>query len=160
MITVNIIGILSVVAVMSSLTYMQKARERVTQENLRALKQNLMQYNLDTGHYPDKMVEGDYFTGSGARGGGSGVSAEFSKYIRRMPMNQLRGENDGEVSALNWVTQCDDLDNATYLSVMTEISSANYNGWLYIHKINGEETGVLLIPRGGNDFNGVPYTQW
>ena len=154
MITINIVGILSVIAMTSSLTYLQRAREKITKENLRAFRQAIYMYNLDTGLYPSKLVVGDYYS-IGNRGGGNEIFSEGYKYLKKIPHNQIPGEDDNYSS--NWVTQFETATTAYYNAAF----SANWDGWFYYYKNeNGEETGLLVVPRSGNDLDGTPYSDW
>jgi len=161
MITVNILGVLSAIAIQSSLTYLDRAREKIAKENLRAFRQAINLYNLDTGNYPSKLVIGDYYKDSpkkkkaqGGRGGGNEIFPDGYKYLKKVPYNQMPGEDDDH--PLNWVTQFDDADTSEYQSAF----SANWDGWFYYYKINGVETGALVVPRSGNDVEGIPYSEW
>lgn len=161
MVTVNIVGILSAIAVTTSLTQVEKAREKITKENLRVFRQAINMYNLDTGKYPPKIVDGLYYDkspkgkGKGERGGGTTIFSEGYKYIKKIPYNQVPGEDD--VHPFNWVTQ---FETATvpYYNVAF---SQNWDGWFYYYKNeNGEENGILVVPRSGNDLGGKPYSEW
>ncbi|OIN98533.1 hypothetical protein AUJ66_00825 [Candidatus Desantisbacteria bacterium CG1_02_38_46] len=154
MITVNIVGILSAIAMHSSLTYLGRAREKLTKENLRAFRQAINMYNLDTGHYPSKIVDGVYCT-VGERGGGTTIFSEGYKYLKKIPHNQMPGEDDVYFS--NWVTQFETATTAYYNAAFSQ----KWDGWFYYYKNeDGEEIGLLVVPRSGNDLEGNPYSGW
>lgn len=154
MITINIVGILSVIATAASLTYLQRAREKITKENLRVFRQAISMYNLDTGHYPPKIVIGDYAT-MNVRGGGNKMFSEGYKYLKKIPHNQIPGEGDNYPS--NWVTQ---FETATAMFYSAAFSN-KWDGWWYFYKNeDGEEIGMLVVPRSGNDLDGTPYSNW
>ena len=161
MVSVNIVGILSAIAMSASLTYLGRAREKITKENLRAFRQAIYMYNLDTGHYPSKIVDGLYYDkspkgkGKGERGGGTTIFSEGYKYLKKIPYNQIPGEDD--VHPSNWVTQ---FETAT-IDYYNVAFSRKWDGWFYYYKSeNGEETGILVVPRSGNDLEGNPYSDW
>jgi len=155
MVVVNILGILSVIAMHAGLTYMERARERITKESLRVLRQAITMYNLDTGHYPPHLVIGDYADQSpDGRGGGNTLHPDGYKYIKRLPSNQMPGEDDNYPA--NWVTEFEDATDTQYLLAFSQ----RWDGWFYFYKINGEEAGIVVVPRSGTDLEGNSYSEW
>ena len=153
MIVVNIIGILSAISAQNALTSIRRAREKVTKESLRVLKDAMAMYSVDTNHFPAKIVAGDYLT-AGDRGGSGEIIAPATNYLRRIPINQIPGEDD--IYSANWVTMIEDADQATIDALYTQ----SWDGWFYIYKFNGVEAGQVLVVRKGTDIEGIPYSEW
>lgn len=155
MVTVNIVGILSVIAMHYGISYLDRAREKITKENLRAIRHMIELYNLDTGQYPAKLVKGPYYNDkAGDRGGGTEIFSEGYKYLKRIPNNQMPGADDNYPPC--WVTQFFDADSATYEAAFAQ----QWDGWFYYYQINGEVVGKLVVPRSGCDIEGNPYSEW
>jgi prepilin-type N-terminal cleavage/methylation domain-containing protein len=156
MIVVNIVGILSVISIQNGLTYIQRAREKVTKENLRILRDAMAMYSVDTNHFPEKIAAGDYAVGpTGAdRGGSSEIIAPASNYLRKIPTNLIPGEDDNFPA--NWVTMLEDTDE----TFVTDLYLQRWDGWVYIYKLDHEEVGEVLVIRSGNDVSGVSFSEW
>jgi len=165
MIVTNIIGILSVIAVQSGLSYMERAKQKATQDSLRVLRQAIVMYNLDTGHFPETpvliMEAGVLATppswGAGvAYTGGMAPSPEMYGYIKRIPMNLMNSPY--QAAPLNAFICFYDAPDTSFTFDYPLIDS--WDGWHYYYKINGEEVGLLYAPKKGTDYQGESFSLW
>lgn len=157
MITVNIVGILSAMSMYTSLTYLERARESTTRNNLRILRDAITICevipitftpvdNTGTVKWPtEPRPDVTYAVGTGMRPGGL-------PFVRKLPRNLIDGEDFNKSGY--YVISFYDAPDTTFSFTQ------NFDGWHYYYMLNGQEVGLTYVPRSDTDSHGVPFSQW